>query len=91
LVRRLIANELILSFVPDGEPRTWRSMTRMKTQLTRDRVRLQNQMACLLLRFGRELRYSPLCHTRRDNGEIGPQKQKTRIWHPKAGKLMTAA
>jgi transposase len=48
LVRRLIAKELILSFVPDGEQRTWRSMTRMKLQLTRDRVRLQNQMECLL-------------------------------------------
>src|SRR6202048_2851463 len=39
LVRRLIANELILSFVPNGEQRIWRSMTRMKLQLTRDRVR----------------------------------------------------
>ena len=48
LVRRLIADELILSFVPDGEQRTWRNMTRMKTQLRRDRVRLQNQMECLL-------------------------------------------
>jgi transposase len=48
LVRRLIAEELILSFVPDGEQRTWRNMTRMKTQLTRDRVRLQSQMECLL-------------------------------------------
>jgi transposase len=48
LVRRLIANELILSFVPDGEQRSWRNMTRMKTQLNRDRVRLQNQMECLL-------------------------------------------
>jgi transposase len=48
LVRRLIANELILSFVPDGEQRTWRNLTRMKTQLTRDRVRLQSQMECLL-------------------------------------------
>jgi transposase len=47
LVRRLIANELILSFVPNGEQRIWRSMTRMK-QLTRDRVRLQNQIECLL-------------------------------------------
>jgi transposase len=43
LVRRLIADELILSFVPQGEQRTWRNMTRMKTQLTRDRVRLQSQ------------------------------------------------
>lgn len=48
LVRRLIADELVLSFVPDGEQRTWRDMTRMKTQLRRDRVRLQNQMECLL-------------------------------------------
>src|ERR1700682_5890672 len=44
----LIADELILSFVPDGEQRSWRNMTRMKTQLTRDRVRLQSQMECLL-------------------------------------------
>jgi transposase len=48
LVRRLIAKELILSFVPDEEQRTWRSLPRMKLQLTRDRVRLQNQMECLL-------------------------------------------
>src|SRR5258705_7618193 len=37
LVRRLIAKELILSFVPDGEQRIWRNLTRMKLQLTRDR------------------------------------------------------
>src|SRR5215469_5844595 len=48
LVRRLIADELILSFVPNGEQRIWRSLTRMKVQLTRDRVRLQNQMECRL-------------------------------------------
>jgi len=48
LVRRLIADELILSFVPGEEQRTWRNLTRMKTQLNRDRVRLQNQMECLL-------------------------------------------
>lgn len=34
--------------MPDGEQRIWRSLTRMKVQLTRDRVRLQNQMECLL-------------------------------------------
>ncbi len=44
LVRRHIAGELILSFVPDEEQRLWRTMTRTKEQLTRDRVRLQNQM-----------------------------------------------
>ncbi len=48
LVRRLIADELILSFVPQGEQRTWRNLTRMKLQLTRDQVRLQSQMECLL-------------------------------------------
>ena len=48
LVRRLIANELILSFVPNDEQRIWRSMPRMKLQLTRDRVRLQNQIECLV-------------------------------------------
>ena len=48
LVRRLIADELILSFVPHGEQRTWRNRTRMKLQLTRDQVRLQSQMECLL-------------------------------------------
>jgi transposase len=44
LVRRYIACELILSFVPDPEQRLWRTMTRTKQQLTRDRVRLQNQL-----------------------------------------------
>jgi hypothetical protein len=48
LVRRLIADELILSFVPHGEQRIWRNLTRMKTQLARDRMRLQSQMECLL-------------------------------------------
>src|SRR6201987_2585605 len=47
-VRRLMADELILSFVPKGEQRIWRSLTRMKVQLTRDRVRRQNQMEGLL-------------------------------------------
>ena len=36
LVRRLIAEELILSFVPNGGQRIWRSLTRMKVQPTRD-------------------------------------------------------
>jgi hypothetical protein len=42
LVRRLIAQELILSFVPDGEQRIWRNLTRMRLQLVRDEVRLQS-------------------------------------------------
>jgi hypothetical protein len=39
LVRRLVAGELTLSFVPDAEQRLWRTVTRRKYQLT-VRVRL---------------------------------------------------
>jgi transposase len=48
LVRRLAAGELILSFVPEPEQRTWRTMTRMKVQLTEDKSRLHSQLECLL-------------------------------------------
>jgi len=48
LVKRLVARELILSFVPDAEQRLWRTVTRKKYQLTCDRVRLQNQLESLL-------------------------------------------
>ena len=48
LVKRLIAQELRLSFVPDAEQRLWRTVTRRKYQLTRDRARLQNQVESLL-------------------------------------------
>jgi transposase len=48
LVKRLVARELTLSFVPDAEQRLWRTVTRKKYQLTRDKVRLQNQLESLL-------------------------------------------
>ena len=48
LVRRHIAGELILSFVPDPEQRIWRTLTRTKLQLMRDRVRLHSQLESLL-------------------------------------------
>jgi len=48
LARRLCAGELMLSFVPDAEQRAWRTVTRSKHQLVRDRVRLQNQMEAQL-------------------------------------------
>ena len=48
LVKRLVARELILSFVPNVEQRLWRTVTRKKYQLTCDRVRLQNQLESLL-------------------------------------------
>jgi transposase len=48
LLRRHVAGELILSFVPNAEQRLWRTMTRSKHQLTRDRVRIHNQLESLL-------------------------------------------
>jgi len=43
-----VAGELTLSFVPEAEQRTWRTLTRTKVQLTRDASRLQSQLECLL-------------------------------------------
>jgi transposase len=48
LVRRYVAGELILSYVPDAEQRNLRTLTRHKVQLTRDKVRLQSQLESLL-------------------------------------------
>jgi transposase len=48
LLKRLVAQELIMSFVPDTEQRLWRTVVRRKYQLTCDRVRLQNQLESLL-------------------------------------------
>jgi transposase len=48
LVKRLVARELTLSFVPDTEQRLWRTVTRKKYQLRRERVRLHNQLESLL-------------------------------------------
>jgi transposase len=47
-VSRLLSDELILSYVPDAEQRGWRTLTRTKYQLRRDRVRLQSQLESLL-------------------------------------------
>jgi len=48
LGRRLLAGELMLSFVPEPEQRAWRLMTRGRLQLVYERVRLQNQVEALL-------------------------------------------
>ena len=48
LVKRLVSEELVLSFVPDAEQRLWRTLTRTRYQRTRDKVRLQNQQEALL-------------------------------------------
>jgi len=48
LVKRLVARELTLSFVPDAEQRLWRTVMRRKYQLTRNRVQLHNRLESLL-------------------------------------------
>jgi transposase len=48
LVKRLVAHELILSFVPDVTQRLWRTVARRKYQSTCNRVQLQNRLECLL-------------------------------------------
>lgn len=48
LVKRLVAQELTLSFVPDAEQRLWRTVMRRKYQLTRNRVQSQNRLESLL-------------------------------------------
>jgi transposase len=48
LVKRLVGQELVLSFVPDPEQRLWRTVTRRKLPMTRLHVRMQNQLEGLL-------------------------------------------
>jgi len=48
LVKRLVAHELTLSFVPDPAQRLWRTLTRTKYQLRQNRVQLQNRLEALL-------------------------------------------
>jgi transposase len=48
LVKRLVAQELTLSFVPDAEHRLWRTVMRRKYQITRNRVQLHNRLEALL-------------------------------------------
>lgn len=55
LVRRSLAGELRLSFVPDPEQREMRLLARRRTQLIRDRVRLQAQLEALLEDFNIKL------------------------------------
>ena len=48
MVKRLVAEELVLSFVPDPEQRLLRTVTRRKHQLTRAKVGFKNQLESLL-------------------------------------------
>ena len=44
LARRLLAGELMLSFVPGAEQRTWRELARTKEHYVHERVRVQNRI-----------------------------------------------
>jgi transposase len=48
MVRRLVAGELTLSFVPDPDQRLLRTVTRRKFQMTRAKVAFRNQLESLL-------------------------------------------
>jgi len=48
LARRLLAGELMLSFVPGAEQRMWRELARTKEQYVQERVRVQNRIECHL-------------------------------------------
>jgi transposase len=48
LVRRFVAGELTLSFIPEPEQRAWRMVTRGRLQLVRERVQLRNRIESLL-------------------------------------------
>jgi transposase len=48
LLKRLVAQELTLSFVPNTEQRLWRTVMRGKYQLTRDHTRLRNRLESML-------------------------------------------
>src|ERR1035437_1481317 len=48
MVKRLVAQELVLSFVPDPEQRLLRRVTRRKLQLTRAKVVYKNPLESLL-------------------------------------------
>jgi len=48
LARRLLAGELMLSFVPEPEQRAWRDVARTKDHYVKERVHLQNRVEALL-------------------------------------------
>src|SRR5215475_3253183 len=48
LVKRLVANELTLSFVPAPKQRLWRTVTRRRYPLMRNRSQLHNRLESLL-------------------------------------------
>jgi transposase len=48
IVRRLLADDLTISFVPEAEQRRWRLLTRARTAAMQQIIRLRNQIEALL-------------------------------------------
>ena len=48
IVRRLLADDLTISFVPEAEQRRWRLLTRARTTAVQQVTRLRNQIEGLL-------------------------------------------
>lgn len=48
IARRLLANDLTVSYVPNREQRGWRTMTRARVSMVEDQVRLRSKMEGLL-------------------------------------------
>ncbi len=48
IVRRLLANDLTLSWVPPAEQRQWRVLARTRVQFIRDQVQARNRIECIL-------------------------------------------
>jgi len=48
IVKRLLADDLTLSYVPEPEQRRWRMLSRGRHQLTRERTRLHSQIEALM-------------------------------------------
>ena len=48
IVRRLIANDLTVSWAPPAEQRLWRVLARTRVQFIRDQVQARNRIECIL-------------------------------------------
>jgi hypothetical protein len=71
LVKRLVAHQLTLSFVPEVTQRLWGTVTRRKYQVTCHRVQLQNRLECLL-----EEAHIKLSSTSLVAGLLGPSARR---------------
>ena len=80
LVKRLVAQELRLSFVPDVVQRLWRTVTRRKDQVTCNRVQLRNgSSVCSRKRTSRSPVWSRICSDLVGDGCCAPSRMAKRI------------